>query len=297
MKVANTCAVCGGNEGNPRAHENGYTLLQCPCGAMFLDRPPPPGSVDPTYDPHPLAFYSTGAEIRMRWIARRVPERGIFVEIGCGEGALLAAATDLQFRGEGIEPDRRRAALATGRGFNVENALVENTTRETASCDVVYHCDLLSHFPDPVDALRQMRRILRPGGVMAFEVGLVGNLSARWYGIGSLQLPYHRWFFTEAALMALLEKSGFEMLECRRFGMGLNFRLSQIAKTLRIGGGSSRSVAEHEKLAARKPRAGPANSTLMRWLRQQSYTFVRYRLGALFPDYGPGTAFVLARPI
>ena len=47
--------------------------------------------------------------------------------------------------------------------------------------DVVYHCDMLAHFHRPAEALRLMTRFLRPGGVLAFEVGFVADLPRFWY--------------------------------------------------------------------------------------------------------------------
>jgi len=41
------------------------------------------------------------------------------------------------------------------------------------SFDLVVHSDTLEHVPDPVTALTQCRRVLRPGGACAFTVPMV----------------------------------------------------------------------------------------------------------------------------
>jgi SAM-dependent methyltransferase len=49
-----------------------------------------------------------------------------------------------------------------------------------ASWDIVVHSDTLEHVPDPVRALSECRRVLLPGGVLAFTIPvIVGRLSRR----------------------------------------------------------------------------------------------------------------------
>jgi SAM-dependent methyltransferase len=48
-----------------------------------------------------------------------------------------------------------------------------------ASFDLVVHSDTLEHVPDPVKALAECKRVLRPGGFCAFTVPIiVGRLTA-----------------------------------------------------------------------------------------------------------------------
>ena len=67
--------------------------------------------------------------------------------------------------------------------------------------DVVFHVDLMSHFVDPLDALRTMRRATRPGGVVAFEVGLLAGCHRDGTVAAGCWCPQHRWLYSKSDLL------------------------------------------------------------------------------------------------
>jgi len=102
---------------------------------------------------------------------------GDVVELGCGTGFYTRAlvqqadsvvATDLS---PGMLELARAAVAAPNVTFQVENC--ESTSFPDASFDVVFAA-LVLHFTEPARALAEMRRILRPGGVL-----LVANLDPK----------------------------------------------------------------------------------------------------------------------
>ena len=92
-------------------------------------------------------------------------------------------------------------------GIPVENAFLEENTLPRGTFDVVYHCEFLVHFEDPVNALRTMAAYLGPEGVLAFEVGLMAE-SRFWYRLtGKISLGHHLWFYSDRALTVLLDRA------------------------------------------------------------------------------------------
>lgn len=111
----------------------------------------------------------------------RVERPRLVVDLGCGTGLSTEPWAARAERVVGVEPLPEMLAVARGRlPPNVE--LVEAFAHETglpdASADVVV-CVQSFHWMDPVPTLREVARILRPGGVFA-AVDYDGPASLDW---------------------------------------------------------------------------------------------------------------------
>lgn len=97
------------------------------------------------------------------------------LDVGCGTGALtLAAAERVGPRGSvvGLDPNPEMLAVARRKAAPVEwhEGRAEALPFPDASFDAVVSQFAMMFFADPVAALREMRRVLRPGGRMAVAV-------------------------------------------------------------------------------------------------------------------------------
>lgn len=98
------------------------------------------------------------------------------LDVGCGPGSITVDLAVLVEPGEVTGVDRAEAVLAAARALAVERD-VTNVRFEQAnvyelpyakdSFDVVHAHQLLQHLVRPVDALVEMRRVVRRGGVVA----------------------------------------------------------------------------------------------------------------------------------
>jgi ubiquinone/menaquinone biosynthesis C-methylase UbiE len=111
---------------------------------------------------------------------------GRILDVGCGPGTITADLADLvpQGRVTGIDSAPEiieQAAAAAGGRQNLDFATGDVYALDfpDASFDVVHAHQVLQHLSDPVRALREMRRVTRPGGLVAARDGDYAAMA--WY--------------------------------------------------------------------------------------------------------------------
>lgn len=95
------------------------------------------------------------------------------LDVGCGPGTITADLAALVAPGQVIGIDASAAVIAAAgdavNGGNLSFAVgdVDDLPFDDDSFDVVHAHQVLQHVSDPVAALREMRRVCRPGGLVA----------------------------------------------------------------------------------------------------------------------------------
>lgn len=160
---------------------------------------------------------------RLSWLNLFKKPPGDFLEIGCATGTNLLAAKDSGWRTAGVEISEFAGTFARERlGLNVITGHLEDSGFFDESFDAVGMYQVLEHVPSPMEMLREVRRILKKGGILAVDVPDFGSRLSRKLGSHSPHLapPEHIYHFTAGTLKALISKAGFEVLRLRRFGGG-----------------------------------------------------------------------------
>jgi SAM-dependent methyltransferase len=136
---------------------------------------------------------------------------GRVLDFGCGAGDSLAELRDRGWECHGVELSPRAIAVARGRGLDVRPATDGPDGFPDDTFDYVRANHSLEHVLDPPAVLRQMHRVLRPGGTLFLGVptrdGLPAKLFGRhWWYLGP---PVHPLTFSTSALLDLLRSVGF----------------------------------------------------------------------------------------
>lgn len=110
-----------------------------------------------------------GARVDLHALASLLPRAWTVADLGCGTGALAAELALHVARVVAV--DQSEAMLATARqvladhaNVDVHEAPLEALPLADGSCDAAIATLVLAYLDDPLPALREARRILRPGG-------------------------------------------------------------------------------------------------------------------------------------
>jgi ubiquinone/menaquinone biosynthesis C-methylase UbiE len=102
------------------------------------------------------------------------------LDCGCGPGSITVDLAQAISPGEAIGIDVREEALTTARTLARDRGICNVTFRlasvyqlpfPDASFDAAFACALLQHLALPLEALKEMRRVLTPGGVIGIVDG------------------------------------------------------------------------------------------------------------------------------
>jgi len=98
---------------------------------------------------------------------RVMPVESRALDVGCGTGFNLSRMRDRGFDVVGIEPatGMRQRAIARNPGVDVIDGNIESLPFEDASFDLVISVEVLRYLSDPSIGIREISRVLRPGGL------------------------------------------------------------------------------------------------------------------------------------
>ncbi len=145
------------------------------------------------------------------------------LDIGCGEGSMARRLKDRfhELHGIDISPEAVKLAVQNGLIAKVANLNNEPVPYTDAFFDVVVSLDVIEHIFDPIQFLREIHRILRPGGELVLSTPNIRKIQR----IASLikgrfpRTSYdpvgfdggHLHYFTSLDLKILLEEQKFKV--------------------------------------------------------------------------------------
>lgn len=137
-------------------------------------------------------------------------------DVGCGNGWLLLDLRNSGHEVMGIEMDPTARQVAASRGLQVLDGSAERMpTLPPASFDIVVMAHVLEHTLDPVAAIGNATRLVKPTGRLIIEVpnNACASLASRGVAWPWLDVPRHLNFFTPRSLRAISRIAALEVVK------------------------------------------------------------------------------------
>lgn len=143
---------------------------------------------------------------------RKFKKKGRLLDIGCATGFLLDEARKEGWEVYGVELSKWAVSFAKEKfGINtIFNGILKKANYPDNYFDAVVMKDAIEHLTDPRGTLTEIRRILKPDGMLCINTPDIDNfasrvLKARWWGIKQS----HLYYFTRKTLHKMLSITGF----------------------------------------------------------------------------------------
>jgi SAM-dependent methyltransferase len=222
-----------------------YTLVRCDhCGLIYQNPRPDPEEINAAYPTTYEAFVQKpnlnwlrkkslnyGIEKRCNIVNSAKREKGRILDVGCSTGLFLhTMESKYRWESYGVEINKFAANVAKKQHqLNVYLGNLEQASFPSGFFDAVTLWDVLEHLPDPTSTLQEVKRIIKPNGVLVIRVPNYDSWEAEFFGAtwAGLDVPRHNYVFSRASLLKLLSKSGFPRTKVEsKFG---NFAMCMIS--------------------------------------------------------------------
>jgi SAM-dependent methyltransferase len=149
----------------------------------------------------------------------------VALDLGCGDGEHLPWLARWAEQVTGSDYNALRVARARQRAPDADLMVADVTDHPAAdeSVDLIFFNHVIEHVPDDAAALREVRRILRPGGICLLGTP---NEGAMWWRLAYRLQPSvraatdHIHFYTAPVLEERCRKAGLRVLAVEHLGWG-----------------------------------------------------------------------------
>jgi SAM-dependent methyltransferase len=171
-----TCPVCTAADASDVVFFPELRFGRCTGCGLIYKREQKPGlegdGYEEDYFRHNRAKYLERWDHRVRKCQRQIlacleyaPHAKSVLDIGCSAGYVLEAGRRLGLEPTGLDLSKFAVGLCRERGYRAEQGSLMRMPFEDNAFDIITLKHTLEHVTQPMDGLREIQRVLRPGGV------------------------------------------------------------------------------------------------------------------------------------
>lgn len=233
------CNLCGKDNPQVFLEKDGYWIVRCRhCGLLYVNPRDRKEELNKVYarayfqlqklgsrDEVGYRDYIADGEVHRIYFKNKIAQikrykkGGKLLDVGCATGYFLEVAKEEGFDVFGVDVSPFAVELAKKRlgKDRIHLGDLEGSKFETDFFDVVAMFQTVEHLPDPTATLIEVRRVLRPAGLLVVATPHQGGvleklLGKNWFGYKPKEHPY---YFNRKSLKDILEKAGFKEISVR----------------------------------------------------------------------------------
>lgn len=213
-----------------------FKIVECrECGNWYLNPRPAKEELSIIYPPdyyaynyaetvHPLAVKAKDFLDRQKskvWLKYVSTDKPVFLDVGCGDGRYLRMLHQLGVPKNqlyGVEMSDQVIDRLNKEGFNGYAGRIEDVEPHLPHglFDLIVSLQVLEHVESPLEMMKSVAKLLRPGGVLIIETPNTKSFDVRLFKQkywGGYHFPRHWNLFDEKTLRKMAEESGLEIVE------------------------------------------------------------------------------------
>ena len=230
------CNLCNNDRFKKLFRKNAYDIVKCKnCGLVTVKPFPEKKDLSELYEEEYFvkgtgkkgySNYKKGIKdyidyvTKSPFIKKRInylsmfKKKGALLDIGCAHGFFLKAAEEKGWKVRGVDISKYAAEYGKKKlGLKITPESFEETEFAPNSFDAVTIWSFFDHVLDPTSLLKRVNRILKPGGIVAFNISNIDSYRAKINGADwrPFRPPEHLYYYSITTTNALLKKTGFRL--------------------------------------------------------------------------------------
>jgi 2-polyprenyl-3-methyl-5-hydroxy-6-metoxy-1,4-benzoquinol methylase len=222
--VAIACNLCRQDRATAFLEDDSYTFVRCQnCGLVYQNPQPVFADLRKRYSQGYFQYEIDNeanffhlmrlgmGDIGFENLAAESPARNhTFLDIGCATGMLLESMRESGWTVGGVDLTPESAAYGREhRALDIYAGTLEEAALPAESQSVVHFSHVIEHVPDPSAFLREVARVMEPGGLVLVTTPNVRGLQARMFGNRwRSAIADHVYLFNKRTLRRSLDEAG-----------------------------------------------------------------------------------------